>query len=83
MSRANGPGEFFARHPVAYSLSLSGAGAAVGIFASRAARSRGPRRLGWILLSALEAMTFVGIIVVTRQAKKGRFVRRGKLRHAR
>jgi hypothetical protein len=70
MSRANGPGEFLATHPVAYSLSLSGAGAAVGIFAYRAATSRGLKRVGWVLLSALEAMIFIGVVVVAEDAKR-------------
>ena len=40
-----GPRAFFRKHPLAYGLSLSGAGAAMGVFATRAARSRGLRRL--------------------------------------
>lgn len=70
LSCAQGPGEFFANHPLAYVLSLSGAGAAVGLFATRAATSRGLERLGWALLSALEAIIFIGIIVVTEEAKR-------------
>jgi len=70
MSRANGPGEFLASRPVAYSLSLSGAGAAAGIFAYRAAASRGLKRVGWALLSALEVMIFFGVAVVTEDAKR-------------
>ena len=70
MSYTNGPGEFFANNALAYALSLSGAGTAVGLFAARAATSRGLSRLGWALLSALEAVIFIGIIVVTEEAKR-------------
>ena len=70
LSCAQGPGEFFANNPLAYALSLSGAGTAVGLFATRAATSRGLKRLGWALLSALEAIIFIGIIVVTEEAKR-------------
>ena len=70
MSCMNGPGVFFANNALAYALSLSGAGTAVGIFAARAATSRGLKRLGWALLSALEAVIFIGIIVVTEKAKQ-------------
>lgn len=70
MSRANGPGEFLAAHPVVYALSLSGAGTAVGIFTYRAATSRGLRRVGWMVLSALEAIIFIGVVAVTADAKR-------------
>jgi hypothetical protein len=70
LSRLNGPGEFFANNAFAYALSLSGAGTAVGLFATRAATARGLKRLGWALLSALEAVIFIGIIVVTEEAKR-------------
>jgi hypothetical protein len=63
-----GPARYFAEHPLAYALSLAGASAAVSIFATRAAYSRGPRRLGWIALFALEAAIFIGIVVVREEA---------------
>lgn len=63
-----GPARYFAEHPVAYALSLAGASAAVSIFATRAACSRGSRRLGWIALFALEAAIFIGIVVVREEA---------------
>ncbi len=68
MARTNGPGEYLAKNPIAYVLSLFGAGTAVGAFAFRAAGSRGPKRLGWVLLCALEMAIFLGIIVVTEGA---------------
>ena len=71
MARSEGgPGSFFAAHPAAYAISLSGAGAAGGVFASRAARSRGLKRLGWILLFALEVAIFIGIVSSTGNAKR-------------
>jgi hypothetical protein len=70
MSSGGGPGTFFARHPALYALSLSGAGTAVGIFAARAAQSRGSRRLGWSLLFVLEAAIFIGIVVVREGARR-------------
>ncbi len=70
MSCLNGPGEFFANNSLAYILSLSSAGTAVGIFAARAITSRGLRRLGWAILSALEAVIFIGIIVVTEEVSQ-------------
>lgn len=70
MSCTDGPGEYLATHPVAYALSVAGAGTAVGVFASRAATSRGLRRLGWVLLFALEATIFVGVVVATENAKR-------------
>jgi hypothetical protein len=66
----NGPGKFFADHPAVYALSLSGAGTAVGVFAARAAQSRGTRRLGWIILFALEAAIFIGVVVVREDARR-------------
>jgi hypothetical protein len=65
-----GPGAFFLKYPAAYALSLSGAGAAVGIFATRAVRSRGRRRLGWILLCTLEAAIVVGMVFVRDDARR-------------
>jgi len=71
MARSEGgPGSFFAAHPVAYAVSLSGAGTATGVFASRAARTRGLKRIGWILLVALEAAIFIGIVSSTEHAKR-------------
>ncbi len=71
MSAIDGPASFFATHPVAYSLSLSGAGAATAVFATRAARSSGIKRAGWALLCALEAAIFMGIVTSTESAKRG------------
>ncbi|MFU8891711.1 MAG: hypothetical protein ACNA76_08730 [Anaerosomatales bacterium] len=65
-----GPAGYFAEHPLAYVLSLAASGAAVSIFATRAACSRGPRRLGWIALFALEAAIFIGIVVVREEAHR-------------
>jgi hypothetical protein len=65
-----GPARYFAEHPLAYALSLAGASAAVSIFATRAAYARGPRRLGWIALFALEAAIFIGIVVVREEAHR-------------
>jgi len=59
---SEGPAEFFADHPAARLASLAGAGTAVGVFAGRAARSRGLSRMGWIALCALEVLVFVGIL---------------------
>jgi hypothetical protein len=42
----------------------------VSIFATRAACARGPRRLGWIALFALEAAIFIGIVVVREEAHR-------------
>jgi len=67
---AKGPGQFFAAHPIAYAMSLTGAGFAVAVLASRATRARGLKRQGWILLSALEAVIFVGIVTSKRTAAK-------------
>lgn len=66
----SGPGVFFLEHPAAYGLSLSGAGAAVGIFATRAGGSSGFRRLGWFLLCALEAAIFIAMVFVRRDARR-------------
>jgi hypothetical protein len=68
--KMEGPGAYFAEYPLAYALSLAGAGTAVSIFATRAACSRGPRRLGWIALFALEAAIFIGIVVVREEAHR-------------
>ena len=65
-----GPGVFFLEHPAAYALSLSGAGAAVGIFATRAGRSRGFRRRGWILMCALQAAIFIAMVAVRKDARR-------------
>lgn len=59
---SQGPTQYLVTHPVAYAVSLSGAGTAAGAFAIRAVRSHGPRRLGWIALSALEVFIFCGIL---------------------
>ena len=72
MLRTNGPGKFFADNPIAYAVSLLGAGTAVCIFAYRAVVSRGPRRPGWALLSALEASIFIGMVVATEEARRHR-----------
>lgn len=64
-----GPARYFAEHPVAYALSLAGASAAVSLFATRAACTRGSRRIGWIALFALEAAIFIGIVVVREEAR--------------
>jgi len=66
----DGPGRYFAEHPVAWALSLAGASAAVSIFATRAAFARGPRRLGWIALFVLEVAIFIGIVVVREDARR-------------
>lgn len=65
-----GPARFFAEHPALYALSLAGAGSAVALFATRAAGSRGARRLGWIALFALEAAIFIGMVVVREDARR-------------
>jgi len=65
-----GPARYFAEHPVAYALSLAGASAAVSLFATRAACTRGSRRIGWIALFALEAAIFIGIVVVREEAHR-------------
>jgi len=70
MAHAKGPGEFFAHNTCAYVLSLVGASAAVSLFTARAATARGLKRLGWALLAALEAAIFIGIVVVTEEAKR-------------
>lgn len=56
-----GPTKYIVEHPGVYALSLSLAGTAVGMFAARAAKSRGLKRLGWVLLLILESIIFVGI----------------------
>lgn len=65
-----GPGSFFSEHPAAFALSLAGAGTAIGMFAWRAARARGARRLGWAALFALEVVIFVGIVVAREDARR-------------
>jgi len=70
MSGTDGPGGFFATHPTAYALSLSGAGTATALFASRAARATGMKRAGWAMLCALEAVVFIGIVTSTQRAKR-------------
>lgn len=70
MRTLEGPARFLAERPAAYALSLAGASVAVSIFATRAATSRGARRLGWIALFALEAAIFIGIVVVREDARR-------------
>jgi len=70
VATTGGPSEFFATHPVAYGLSLAGAGTATAVFALRAARSSGIRRLGWAVLWALESAIFIGIVTTTANAKR-------------
>jgi len=62
-----GPVGYLAEHSTARALSLSGAGTAAGVFATRALRSRGARRVGWALLAVLQVVIFVGILNVRRQ----------------
>ena len=69
--KPQGPAEYFAKHPAVYALSLLGAGTACAIFAARAAGgSRGLRRLGWGILSALEATIFIGMVVTREEARR-------------
>jgi hypothetical protein len=65
-----GPVKYLAEHPVAYSVSLAGAGSAAGVFASRAARSRGWSRLGWAFLFIVEAVVFFGILGLRTGARR-------------
>lgn len=55
------PGAFFARHPIAYRVSLAAAGGAAVTFAAKAMRGEGHRRLGWAALSVLEAVQLGGV----------------------
>jgi hypothetical protein len=68
--RPEGPGRSFLEHPTVYALSLAGAGTAVSVFASRAARASGLRRLGWIALFALEVVIFIGIALEREDARR-------------
>jgi hypothetical protein len=57
-----GPGEFFARHRVLYAVALLGAASAGAVFAVRAIRSSGPRRVGWTTLAVLQVVQVLGIM---------------------
>jgi hypothetical protein len=70
--KSRGPARFFSDHPVLHAVSLSGAGSATVLFALRAARSRGARRLGWSALALLEFAIVVGMGTLERKrARKG------------
>jgi hypothetical protein len=55
----NGPGRYFADHPIVYRLSLAGA---AGYATLRAVWTPGRRRLPWIALAVLEAAITIGIV---------------------
>jgi hypothetical protein len=72
-----GPRRFFAAHPGAYGLSLLGAALAVAVFAGRALRATGVRRLGWAALVVSQVVQLVGIASTRRAGRHRRRVRAG------
>lgn len=69
-----GPVGYLARHPAARALSILGASGAATVFAMRARRAQGGRRLGWLALCLLEVAIAAGIGLSTREghARRGR-----------
>jgi hypothetical protein len=62
----NGPGRYFADHPVAYGLSVAGAAGTAGYAAVRALRATGTKRVPWTALAVLEGVITVGVVGVRR-----------------
>jgi hypothetical protein len=70
-SRARGPGQYFAQHPVAYGLSVAGSTFATAYAAVRAANATGARRVPWLAMAVLEAAITAGIInACTRSSRR-------------
>jgi hypothetical protein len=68
----DGPGRFFAGHPVAYGLALAGAGG-TALYALTVAMRAGERRrrLLFAALGAQCAAQFLGIVLATERSRHG------------
>jgi hypothetical protein len=68
---ADGPGRFFADHPVVYRLSLTGSCGASAYALLRVRSPGGDRRPLWAALAVLEAGITAGIILARNSALGG------------
>jgi hypothetical protein len=71
-SALEGPAEYFAEHPFAWAVSMSGAGTAAGILAARSVKSVGSRRVMWATLFLLEIVILAGIFMLPRNTHRSR-----------
>lgn len=64
-----GPARYLSEHPALLIVSELGAGGAAGAFVVRSLRSRGPARLGWSTLAALELGILAGLLTLPRRRR--------------